>query len=225
MVALIGSVVVGGPALACTVLGDSVMTAATLTGTTSAAGVAGAAGTTFAGGATGAATAIGGLTANTIVSAATAGATGAAVTGGCATTGAIASVGATVGGAAGSGALAGAGTAVSSGAALGSGATAMAATSAFLASPLGLAVVGADEGNEIISWDCWKKVVRDTTLTPSLGRTLRDIASDPNICKCELIDNSRLLMTNQWSEMFVIYPVMLAQGECAYHAERATIVM
>lgn len=113
------------------------------------------------------------------------------------------------------GALSGAGTAAL-------GATAIAAE--ILEGPVGLVVLGTGEGetNEV-TFDCWKAVVRNTSLEPSRGRLLRDVARSPVIKEIVLQPDSQtqmpqLFLLNVWNERFRIDFGFLLSGELAAHA-------
>ena len=148
-----------------------------------------------AGGTTGAALTVAGTAAGATV----AGTTGAAAGVG-AGVGAIA--GAVTGGTAGSAAV---GTVVGSAASagvssLGSGAAAVAVGSG----PIGWLILGAD----IATFDCWKPVLRDTSIDPSGGKRLKDVIGDSRVKKITVVEQRhhlpKLTLTNIWDEQFVI---------------------
>jgi hypothetical protein len=91
-----------------------------------------------------------------------------------------------------------------------------------LLGPLGWICVGADADGA--SFDCWKPVVRETSTAPSQGRRLVDLLTDPRVKEARVQGqhekNFRVYVTNVWDEVFTVYPVQLANGTVAAHAEK-----
>jgi len=161
-------------------------------------------------------------------------------------TAAVAGAGGAVSGMAGGAAVYGAGQAVGVTAAAAAGSTtggiasgltalglgaphgAAAGTVALASQPIGIAllvfgglVVGAETTKYSITYDCWKPVVRDRTITKSSGRTLNELLQDPRVCSVDKSDGSSIgILTNIWSERFALNLVDLPNGQHALHATK-----
>ncbi|KAI9037205.1 uncharacterized protein KD926_000710 [Aspergillus affinis] len=83
---------------------------------------------------------------------------------------------------------------------------------ATIAGPVGIAVVGSDG----YTWDCWKPVVRDTSVSPSRGMILRRLASHPNIRSITLECDGFVVGTT-FGDNFRLSPVNV-DGQLAFHA-------
>ena len=127
------------------------------------------------------------------------------------------------------GCVAGAGTGAVAGSAAAAattstGAGAAGLTGGILAGPVGWLVLGTSEepATSAYTFDCWKRVVHDTTPEPSNGRLLREIVADPRVKKViECGDKSpfpEIILENIWDEIFRIEYVMLPSNKLAAHA-------
>lgn len=171
----------------------------------------GAATAATVGGAAGAGAAVGGITAGG--AAAVAGATGTA----CAT---ATGLGAAAGGAA--------ATAVTSTSAGGA-----AVTAGLAAGPVGWICLGTATGdaagaNRRYTFDCWKPVLHDESVTPSNGMLIKDVIVHPNIKDVRIRAEStgavafypELIIENVWDEKFHIKYIELDHDVLAAHAIR-----
>ena len=124
-----------------------------------------------------------------------------------AATGAVIAEAAVIGGAAEAGAIAGA--------------------AAFATNPVGWAILGAGYSKQEYTWDCWKAVVHDESITKSQGRYLKDIFADERVVSVKIIGTKlekpidyRFEVKNMWNETFQILPVELKEGVIAFHADK-----
>ncbi|KAK7422463.1 hypothetical protein QQZ08_009451 [Neonectria magnoliae] len=124
---------------------------------------------------------------------------------------AAAVAGASVGMAAAAGAAEAAAAAILSGAAS-TAALEGAVTASMFAGPIGWAIVGADG----YTWDCWKPVVMDDSITASRGITLRDLYKHTNLRRM-IIEGDGFVAENVRSEKFRLSPVDV-DGTLAFHA-------
>lgn len=149
-------------------------------------------------------------------------ATGLVAAGGTGATGVAAAAAAAAGEAGASGAAATAlATAASTGAS-GAGAAALAPTVAATASPAGWLILGAEEDNFIVTYDCWKPIFRDQSTDASKGMLLQDVLLHEDIAvlysNVKSVSDFQLLLTNKWGERFLIEPVKLPNDVIAAHA-------
>ena len=73
------------------------------------------------------------------------------------------------------------------------------------AGPLGVIVLGIEiDNHKNLTWDCWKKVLRDESPAPSQGKMLRDILTDNRIKLVKLNKKDELVLCNIWNELFDI---------------------
>jgi hypothetical protein len=79
------------------------------------------------------------------------------------------------------------------------------------------------------TFDCWKQVVHDESITPSNGMLIRDVMLHPSIKAVHIVagpptayasDYPELLIENVWDEKFQIQYVTLDNGSLAAHALR-----
>lgn len=112
------------------------------------------------------------------------------------------------------------------------GATTTATAVGIALGPIGWGILGAEAASEkkeemptsAITYDCWKAVVGNTSTTPSQGRLIKDILSDPAVKsfqtkKIEGAADSfpRIMVENIWGQKFVIEVFML-EGRLVGHA-------
>lgn len=81
------------------------------------------------------------------------------------------------------------------------------ATVGFLAGPIGMCILGADVVN--YTFDCWKKVVRDTSPEPSDGKVLYEFVKDERIKHLHVNSDTNssypeVTIVNVWDEHFLI---------------------
>jgi hypothetical protein len=192
------AVVVGGPAAI------TVASAAQYVATAGLETAVIASGATVGGGAAIASGAVAGVTAGLTTAPGIAGAiAGAAATG--------TTVSGVVAGTVASGAASGAVTAVTTGAASAS-ALSGAVTASMFAGPIGWAILGADG----YTWDCWKPVVMDDSVSLSRGIALRDFYNHPNL-RCMTVDGDGFVAENIRGEQFRLSPVDV-DSALAFHA-------
>jgi hypothetical protein len=79
------------------------------------------------------------------------------------------------------------------------------------------------------TFDCWKQVVHDESITPSNGMLIRDVMLHPSIKAVHIVAGPpttyasvypELLIENVWDEKFQIQYVTLDNGSLAAHALR-----
>ncbi len=79
------------------------------------------------------------------------------------------------------------------------------------------------------TFDCWKQVVHDESITPSNGMLIRDVMLHPSIKAIHIVAGPptacasvypELLIENVWDEKFQIQYVTLENGFLAAHALR-----
>lgn len=193
----------------------------TLTGVAIAGSAGGAAGATAAGAAAAAAagaaagTATGAAVAatGTAVAASAAGAAGAAgsvTAAGSVAAAAVASAGATRSS---SISMATAAIAVGGGVGAASGPLALG-----VAIPLGIVGASTDNANVVVTWDCWKQIVDDTTTETSSGMALHHLLARPQVAQWAWCGNE-LQVTNVWAQVYAIKPVCSFGRHWAFHAE------
>ncbi|KAF3163285.1 hypothetical protein TWF225_001538 [Orbilia oligospora] len=115
---------------------------------------------------------------------------------------------------------------------------------ATLAGPIGCLIVGCEDmdissveeeeeggNNPGITWDCWKPIVHDMSVTPSEGMALRTLAVHPNVkfvnmsTSSSLLDEDagRFLVENVFGERFCLGYVNVG-GTLALHASRLSLM-
>merc|ERR1719461_2402591 len=117
-------------------------------------------------------------------------------------------------------AVIGGGAAVAEGASLG--------VAAALTNPIGWCILGASQhenaGN--YTWDCWKPLLHDKSEQKSNGRLLKEVLCDKSIKSVAfhglIEDPSKcsFVVKNIWNETFDITPVILPDGNTAFHATK-----
>jgi hypothetical protein len=228
MVLLVGTIASGG------ILGAGAAAAVPVTAETAALAATGA----IVGGGTGAVC----TTAAATTAAAAAAAEAAAIATAAATTGAAVGVGSTAvaatGAAVGAGVVAGeaaAATALAGGLAAGAAEGAVASVAAaspsmvaalLPATPIGWFVLGAKKAQDkkkeqLITYDCWKPVLRDQTKCLSKGKTLNIILNDKRVnnyyfTKYNNLINWELIVTNIFNDKFKITPVIVNDTKYAH---------
>jgi len=78
--------------------------------------------------------------------------------------------------------------------------------------------VGAEPRQGGVTYDCWKRVLRDETTELSAGITLEQLLTDPRVeglCKME---EFTAVVRNVWGESFSLTPVQLPTQDWALHA-------
>lgn len=78
-------------------------------------------------------------------------------------------------------------------------------------------------GEQRLSFDCWKPLLRDTSTNPSKGMLLRDVLKDPRIKNVDVSYGISAIyplikLQNVWGENFRIDYVRLPWNEIAAHA-------
>jgi len=135
------------------------------------------------------------------------------------TTTAAAATGGVVAGAAASTAATAAGAAGVTGVVTG-GATVPAMTAMAAMGPVGwagIAMLGADTDG--LSWDCWKPVLHDESATPSSGKPMKEVVSDPRVKKIT-VDDGKLTLVNVWDEKFQVTYFDIPGFGIAAHADK-----
>jgi len=85
---------------------------------------------------------------------------------------------------------------------------------------IGLILIGADPNSTEPSWDCWKPILRDSSVAPSRGRAFAEVLSDPRVLNYDWVDGSTMLLRNVWDEIFRIEIGSLPWGQIAAHATK-----
>lgn len=85
-----------------------------------------------------------------------------------------------------------------------------------LTAGLGLIVVGVEETNNGLTWDCWKAILHDSSTAPSDGKTLNSIIDSPLVTNLECHED-HIEVRNVWGEYFRLDPVLVPTG-MALHA-------
>ena len=112
-------------------------------------------------------------------------------------------VGAVTGGTFGSAAV---GTVVGSAASAGVSSLGSGLSAVFVGSgPTGWLLLGAAD---FATFDCWKPVLRDTSIYPSSGKLLQDVIGDSRVKKITIVEQRhqlpKLTLTNIWDDQFAI---------------------
>ena len=98
--------------------------------------------------------------------------------------------------------------------------------------PLGFIAVGANSDSQgDITWNCWKAVLHnDDSNESSEGMLLRTIAEDSRIKAVNIEEGKKgmfpkITLINIWDEAFQLAPVVLPDGQIAFHAEKILTIM
>ena len=86
-------------------------------------------------------------------------------------------------------------------------------------------MLGATEGSEALTFDCWKPILRETATELSQGKLLKDVFTDPRVSlvKMACFDEDTpptILIKNIWNESFQIDFVFLSNTKIAAHATK-----
>ena len=92
-----------------------------------------------------------------------------------------------------------------------------------LTGPIGWAVLGAAQDENLYTFDCWKQIVHDNSTEPSNGRLVNDIIADPNVKQVKILKDSdsleKLIVENIWNEEFLLEFFNLpTNGQLVAHA-------
>merc|ERR1712107_279101 len=82
---------------------------------------------------------------------------------------------------------------------------------------VGIAMLGADTDG--LSWDCWKPVLHDESATPSSGKPMKEVVSDPRVKKIT-VDDGKLTLVNVWDEKFQVTYFDIPGFGIAAHADK-----
>jgi ubiquitin len=98
-------------------------------------------------------------------------------------------------------------------------------TAGLVAGPVGWICLGAassaDEpstSDDVLTYDCWKPVLRDQSSEPSKGRCLHSVLTDKRVQTVTALESGSLEVENVWHERFRIDAVVLPSGKLAAHA-------